>query len=161
MLELNETIISVDVLLTNMPNKKTRIRMNNDIIKNFLNMNNESYIIYNFENPIEWTPVKLYQYVYYLLRSRDELWIIRYSKFNGLEYNYMTNILELLVSRINYTINFNTKAPIYLINMYLYNLKNNENGAYNYLCTTDNINNKYDNYILKWNNKIHYVQLIY
>ena len=162
MLELNEIKVPFKFLVDNIPIKKNQIKQDETIINKFLNMNNDTYIIYNIRNPIEWTPVKLCQAVYYLLRTQDELWIVKYSKYYGLQYNYMINIQELLISKIYSFINFNAKAPTYLINTYLHNLKNNTNGSYYYLCTTNDYeNNKYDNYILKWNDKIHYIQLVY
>ncbi len=161
MLEESDTYVSINVLLSNIPHKKTQMKYDNKIITNFLNMHNDSYIIYTYENPIEWTPIKLYQYVYFLLRTNNEFWIIKYSKLEGLQYNYITNLQDLLISKIYSFINFNTKAPVYLINMYFHNIKKNSNGSYAYLCTTNDNINKYDNYIIKWNDKIHYVQLIY
>jgi hypothetical protein len=161
MLEINDINISIDVLLENVPNNRKQIRTDNTIIHKFLTMNNDTYKIYTFENPIEWTPIKLYQYVYYLLRTQDEFWIVKYSKFYGLKYYYISCIQNLLIKKIHNFINFNTRSPEYLINMHIYNLKNGINGDYYFLCTTNDNYYKYDNYIIKWNDKIEYVQLLY
>ncbi len=161
MIEINNTNIDINVL-KNTPNiKKKPIKINDNLLKKYLNMVNDSYNIYLHENPIEWTPVKLCQAIYYLLRMQDEFWLVKYTNYNGLEYFYVCSIQDLLISRINYLINFDTRSPEYLINMYVHYLKHNVNGAYYYLCTTNDNNYKYDNYIIRWNNKIEYVQLVY
>jgi hypothetical protein len=167
MLELNEINISYDMLVYNIPTKKNIINKiknsNNKLIKHFLNMDNDTFKIYNIENPIEWTPIKLCHAVNYLLKTQDELWLIKYSKIYGLEYNYIMNIQELLINNICNIINFKMNAPIYTINYYMSFIKlgYNINGNYYFLCTTNDDNYKYDNYIIKWNDKIHYVQLVY
>ena len=73
------------------------------------------------------------------------------------------NMQELLINNICSIINFKMNAPIYTINYYMSYIKlgHNTNGNYYYLCTTEDDNYKYDNYIIKWNDKIHYVQLVY
>ena len=165
MIEFNEIDISYDFLIHNIPIKKQKlnniIKDNNKLIKAFLNMKNDTYIIYNIENPIEWTPIKLCNAVNYLLRAQDDFWIIKYSKINGLEYNYIINIQELLINNIYNIINFKMTAPVNIINYYIYYIKNGMNGNYYYLYTMNDDEKKYDNYIIKWNDKIHYVQLIY
>ena len=102
MLELNEINISYDMLVYNIPIKKQIINKinhsNNKLIKHFLNMNNDTFKIYNIENPIEWTPIKLCYAVNFLLRTQDEFWLIKYSKIYGLEYNY------IMFSKLNNTI---------------------------------------------------------
>jgi hypothetical protein len=162
MLEINNININVNVLLDNVPNyEKKPINIKKNILDCFLNMNNDSHILYAYENPIEWTPIKLCQTVYYLLRTQDEFWIVKYSKINGLKYIYINCIQDLLITKINSPINFNTRAPIYLMNMHIHNLRTSINGTYNFLCATNDNYNFYDNYIIKWNDKIHYIQLVY
>jgi hypothetical protein len=162
MLDEYDINININILLENIPDEKIIVKINNYLINEFLKIKNENYILYTFENPIEWTPIKLYQYVYYFLRSKDEFWIIKYSKFDGLIYNYVGCIQDVLIRRKNNLINFSTRAPEYLIKMYINYLKNSKNGYYYYLSTVrDHNDNTYDNYIIKLNDKIDYVQLIY
>ncbi len=170
MLELNEiNNISYDLLVYNIPPKKQTINNSihksniiiNKYIKYFLNMDNDTHKIINIENPIEWTPIKLCLSINYLLRTQDEFWLVNYSKINGFEYNYIINIQELLINNIPGSINFKTIAPIYFINYYIPYIKSSINGNYYFLCITCDEKYKYDNYVIKWNNKIHYIQLVY
>ncbi len=169
MLELNEINISYDLLVNNIPTKKQTINNSihksniiiNKYIRSFLNMDNDTHKIINIENPIEWTPIKLCSSVNYLLRTQDEFWFVNYSKLNGFQYKYIINIQELLIDNISSPINFKMVAPRYIINYYIPYIKVGINGNYYYLCTTNDEINKYDNYVIKWNNKFHYIQLVY
>ncbi len=162
MIEIDNINFSFDILIKNLPVIKNKKKTDNNIISQFLKMENDTFMIYTIENPIEWTPTKLCQYVYILLKTNNNFWIVKYSKFEGFEYSYIMNLKELLIGNINCYIDYNMTAPLYLINIYINRIKYNDNGYYYYLCTNyDNNGTYYNNYIMKLNDKIHYIQLIF
>ena len=89
MLEINSTKVHVNVLISNIPKYKNYVTTTNAMKMVFLNMPCNSYIIYSMQNIIEWTPIKLCQSVYYLLKTNNEYWIIKNSKYEGLVYYYV------------------------------------------------------------------------
>ena len=104
MIEFSELDINVSNIINNLPKKYRKSYIDNSVLKLFLNMENETKIIYSIDNIIEWTPVKLCQFAYYLVRTNNNFWLIKWSKVNGFEYKYITSMIELLLDNIKSTI---------------------------------------------------------
>jgi hypothetical protein len=147
MIEFSELDIPFSDIINNLPKKYRKSNIDNCVLKLFLNMENETKMIYYMDNIIEWTPVKLCQSVYYLVRTNNNFWVVKWSKINGFEYKYITSMIELLLDNIKSIIPNKNSV-----------LESSSNGAY-YLIHISKCKNIYT-YMLKWDYIYYYSQIV-
>jgi hypothetical protein len=172
MIELESTLanISFNDLIKSINNIKNRHRFlslthaeERKACMNILMYDNDTYIVIKYTGMIEWTPVKLCQSIFYMVKYNDDIWTIKYTMAEGLVARYYINIYNILLSTICINDNTLNRAniiwPSYsIIHSALTELLTNMNKYIKVSTTRDYIKNtKYIHYMILYNNIIYYI----
>lgn len=93
---------------SNLENKYTKRRFPNISIEDedkglelMIFMPNESSCLLKLCNTVDWLDDQLlFQSACFMIRTMDEFWTIMYSKHNGFEARYITNMKQIIINRI-------------------------------------------------------------
>jgi hypothetical protein len=150
----NTTKRNTFVSLTNAEEKKA--------CRDILMENNNTYIIIKYTGLIEWTPIKLCQSIFFMVRYNDEMWTVKYNMTDGFIAKYYMNVYNILLSTL---CSDNTLYRTHIIwpdsnkiNSGLIELCCNKNKYTKVSTTQDYIKNtKYIHYMILHNNIIYYI----
>ncbi len=165
---LKNTIINTitnNIFVRNGFNKNIHNLSDNQILKGIhylLESNIIPYVCIGLNNIIEWTPVKLFQSVYFMVKANNKFWIVERNAYKSTV--VLTITLKDYLSRLyeigetsNY-INPKYCPPSADFQSALSNLKNDaafiKQDKYNN-------NNKINHFLYKYNNNIYYISVVY
>lgn len=131
-----------------------------------------SYILIKTLNNIEWTPIKLYQKAYYMVKLNGSIWLISHTSHEGFVIKYNIHLIDYIKFLLNYikTIDYIPYLeeskwifPNELSYGYLQLIQNHSTKPNAYIFIKQNIyvnsSLKINHYMCKINNAIYYLPI--